>query len=270
MVMHRVNGDGRISRRPFKVLVVDVGGSHVKILATGKRVPRTFPSGATMTARQMVQEIQRLAADWSYEAVALGYPGPVLDGRPAAEPKHLGFGWVGFDFEKAFGCPLKVINDAAMQALGSYEGGRMLFLGFGTGLGSTLITDGVIVPMELAHLLYKKGRTYEDYVGLRGLKRFGKKKWCRHVADVVAALRDALQADYVVLGGGNAKKLKRLPERARLGDNQNAFTGGFRMWEEVWKDERRDSLVRRGHAGGSQSPRSAGFGREVIRGLHVA
>ena len=215
MAKQRVNSDGRISRRFLKVLVVDVGGTSVKVLATGKRVPRKVPSGPHMTPLEMVQEVQRLAENWPYEVVALGYPGPVLNDQPTAEPKNLGKGWVGFDFEKAFGCPVKVINDAAMQALGSYESGRMLFLGFGTGLGSALVTDGVLVPMELAHLLYRKGRTYEDYVGLRGLKRYGKKKWRQHVAEVVGALRHALQADYVVLGGGNAKRLKDLPSPNR-------------------------------------------------------
>jgi predicted NBD/HSP70 family sugar kinase len=248
MVKHRRNRDGRNSRRFLKVLVVDVGGTNLKVLATGKRVPRKVSSGPNMTARQMVQEVQRLAADWPYEVVSLGYPGPVLNGGPLAEPKNLGDGWMGFDFEKAFGCPVKVINDAAMQAIGSYEGGRMLFLGFGTGLGSALITDGVLVPMELAHLRYRKGRTYEDVVGLRGLKRDGKKKWRQHVADVVAALRQALQADYVVLGGGNVRKLKHLPDAARLGQNRNAFIGGFRLWKEAWNYERPACLVRRDQA----------------------
>jgi predicted NBD/HSP70 family sugar kinase len=198
-----------------------------------------------MTARDMVEAVQRLAADWSYDVVALGYPGAVRGGLATAEPKNLADGWVGFDFEKAFGCPVKVINDAAMQALGSYEGGRMLFLGLGTGLGSALITDGVLVPMELAHLRYMKGRTYEDYVGLRGLERYGKKKWRRYVTDVVTALRDALQADHVVLGGGNARRLKRLPKGVTLGDNTHAFTGGFRLWEEAWEDERSACVVSR-------------------------
>jgi predicted NBD/HSP70 family sugar kinase len=232
-------------RRPSKVLVVDVGGTSVKILATGQRGPRKVRSGRAMTAQDMVKEVQRLAGDWPYEAVSVGFPGPVMNDHPTAEPKNLGKGWVGFDFEKAFGCPVKMINDAAMQALGSYDAGRMLFLGFGTGLGSALVTDGVVVPLELAHLLHgKKSRTYEDYVGLRGLKRLGKKKWRQYVADVVRALREALQADYVVLGGGNAKKLKRLPDSARLGHNRNAFTGGFRLWEVEWKDERRACIVR--------------------------
>ena len=245
MATHQGRTDERNTRRPPKVLVVDVGGTNVKILATGKRAPRKVPSGSAMTAGTMVETVRQLAADWPYEAVSLGYPGAVLDGRPVAEPKNLGAGWVGFDFEKAFTCPVKVINDAAMQALGSYEGRRMLFLGLGTGLGSALITDGVLVPMELAHLLYRKGRTYEDYVGLRGLKQYGKKKWRRYVGDVVAALREAFLADYVVLGGGNAKKLARLPAWARLGDNSLAFLGGFRLWEEAWKDERPACVVRR-------------------------
>ncbi|HWG95826.1 MAG TPA: ROK family protein [Nitrospira sp.] len=235
--------DGKAYRSSNKVLVIDVGGTNVKILATGKRTPRKISSGPSMTARDMVEAVRKLAADWSYDAVALGYPGAVRDGRPAAEPKNLGRGWIGFNFEKTFDCPVKVINDAAMQALGSYDGGRMLFLGLGTGLGSALITDGVLVPMELAHLRYRKGRTYEDYVGLRGLKRFGKKKWRRYVMDIVTALKNALQADHVVLGGGNAKRLKRLPKDVRLGDNGHAFTGGFRLWEEAWKDARTACVV---------------------------
>ena len=243
MAIERAKDGGTIRSRPMNVLVIDVGGTNVKILATGKHEPRKVNSGPAMTAQQMVKAVQRLAAGWSYDAISLGYPGPVLHGSPAAEPKNLGDGWVGFDFENAFGRPVKVINDAAMQALGSYEGSRMLFLGLGTGLGSALITDGVLVPMELAHLLYKKSRTYEDYVGLRGLIRYGKKKWRRDVAHIVEALRDALQADYVVLGGGNARKLQRLPERARLGNNTNAFIGGFRLWEQAWKDQRPACLV---------------------------
>ncbi|HWF60428.1 MAG TPA: ROK family protein [Nitrospira sp.] len=243
----RVKDNSEASRRSHKVLVIDVGGTHVKILTTGKRTPRKVASGPDMTARDMVEGVRKLAVDWSYDVVALGYPGAVRAGRPAVEPKNLGKGWIGFDFEKAFGCPVKVINDAAMQALGSYDGGRMLFLGLGTGLGSALITDGVLVPMELAHLRYRKGRTYEDYVGLRGLKRFGKKKWRRYVMDIVTALKHALQADHVVLGGGNAKRLNRLPKDARLGDNEHAFAGGFRLWEEAWKDERPASVVHHGH-----------------------
>ena len=234
-----------IPRRPLRVMVVDVGGTNVKILATGKRLPRREPSGPGMTARRMVQAVARLAHDWTYDVISLGYPGVVRHGQPAAEPRNLGKGWVGFDFEKAFGCPVKIVNDAAMQALGSYEGGRMLYLGLGTGLGSALMTDVVLVPLELAHLRYRKRRTYEDYVGARGLRRNGKSTWRRHVADVVTALRHAFLADVVVLGGGNARKVKVLPPHTRLGDNRRAFTGGFRLWEDAWRDARPDCVVRR-------------------------
>jgi polyphosphate glucokinase len=215
----------------MNVLVVDVGGTHVKILATGQEARREFPSGPTLTAEQMVRGVKELAGDWKYDVVSIGYPGPVLHGRPIAEPHNLAPGWVGFDYTAAFGRPVKVINDAAMQALGSYEGGKMLFLGLGTGLGSTMIVEGIVEPMELGHLPYKKG-TYEDYVGLRGLARLGKKKWRQYVADIVAVLIAALQPDDVVLGGGNVKKLKELPPGCRAGDNANAFQGGFRLWEE--------------------------------------
>ncbi len=214
-----------------KVLVIDVGGTHVKVLATGQRTAREVDSGPEMTARRMVTAVKRLVADWKYDVVSIGYPGPVLHGRPVAEPANLGEGWVGFDFRHAFGRPVKIINDAAMQALGSYRGGRMLFLGLGTGLGSALIIDGVLEPMELAHLPYKNGSTFEDYVGARALKRLGKKKWRRYVADVAQCLKTALQAEDLVLGGGNAKRLKTLPVGARLGDNANAFVGGFRLWD---------------------------------------
>ena len=179
----------------------------------------------------MVSRVRAATAGWVYTAVSIGYPGPVVHNQPIAEPHNLGRGWVGFDFKKAFGHPVRLINDAAMQALGSYEGGRMLFLGLGTGLGSAMIVDGILEPMELAHLPYRKGRTYEDYVGLRGLERLGKKKWRRHVADVIAQLKTALEAEYVVLGGGNAKLLQKLPPGAKLGDNNNAFRGGFRLWQ---------------------------------------
>src|SRR5438132_9329527 len=214
----------------MRVLVVDVGGTHVKVLATGQKVHRECPSGPTLTAEQMVAGVKSITVDWTYEAASIGYPGPVLHGRPLAEPRHLGGGWVGFDYRRAFGCLVKLVNDAAMQALGSYKGGKMLFLGLGTGLGTTMIVDGIVEPMELAHLPYKKG-TFEDYVGLRGLKRLGKKKWRQHVADVVARLIAALEPDDVVLGGGNVKKLKELPPRCRAGDNANAFRGGFRLWQ---------------------------------------
>jgi polyphosphate glucokinase len=213
----------------MNVLVIDVGGSHVKILATGQQEPRRFPSGRTLTAEQMVAKVKELAADWRYDVVSIGYPGPVLRDRPIAEPHNLGSGWVGFDFQAAFGCPVRLINDAAMQALGSYNGGRMLFLGLGTGLGAAMIIDGIVEPTELGHLPYKKG-TFEDYVGQRGLDRKGKKKWREYVADVVARLRDALQPDDVVLGGGNIRYLRELPPGCRAGDNGNAFIGGFRLW----------------------------------------
>jgi polyphosphate glucokinase len=216
----------------MRVLAVDVGGTHVKVLATGQTEPRRFPSGPKMTAKQMVSGVKALTRDWKYDAVAIGYPGPVLEGRPAVEPHNLGRGWVGFNFKGAFGRPVKIINDAAMQALGSYKSGTLLFLGLGTGLGSALVVQGNVVPMELGHLSYKKG-TYEDYVGIRGLERLGKKKWARHVEFGVARLIDALHPDDVVLGGGNAKKLKKLPSGCRKGDNANAFVGGFRLWDEA-------------------------------------
>ncbi|HTI56886.1 MAG TPA: ROK family protein [Verrucomicrobiae bacterium] len=212
-----------------RILVVDIGGSHVKILATGHREPRKLVSGPTMTPRQMVAGVERLVRGWKYDVVSIGYPGLVLHGRPVAEPHNLGRGWVRFDYRAAFGRPVRIINDAAMQALGSYRGGKMLFLGLGTGLGSALIADGVVEPMELGHLPYKKG-TYEDYVGQRGLDKRGKRKWRRHVADVVAGFVAALEPDDVVLGGGNVRKLKELPPGCRAGDNANAFVGGFRLW----------------------------------------
>jgi polyphosphate glucokinase len=215
----------------MNVLVVDVGGTHVKILATGQKEHLSFVSGPTMTARQMATKVRRAARDWRFEAVSIGYPGPVLQGCPVAEPHNLGRGWVGFNFKKAFGCQVKVINDAAMQALGSYKRGKMLFLGLGTGLGSALVMNGVVEPMELGHLPYKKG-VFEDYVGLRGLEKHGRKKWRRYVEDVVERLVAALEPDDVVLGGGNVKQLKKMPPRCRLGDNANAFAGGFRLWEE--------------------------------------
>jgi polyphosphate glucokinase len=219
-----------IEGRIMNVLVVDVGGTHVKILATGKTEKREFASGPKLTATQTVSRVRKLAQDWEYQVVSIGYPGPVLHDRPVAEPRNLGAGWMGFNFEKAFKRPTKIINDAAMQALGSYRGGKMLFLGLGTGLGSTLITDGILEPMELGHLPYKRG-TYEDYVGARGLRQFGKKRWRQHVADVVARLVAALEPTDVVIGGGKVSELKQLPPGCRAGDNANAFTGGFRMWE---------------------------------------
>jgi polyphosphate glucokinase len=215
----------------MNILVVDVGGTSVKILATGQEKPRKFPSGPIMTAEQMAATVKELASDWPYEVISIGYPGFVVRGRPITEPHNLALGWVGFDYQTAFGCPVKVINDAAMQALGSYQGGKMLFLGLGTGLGAAMIVDGIVEPMELAHLRYRKG-TFEDYVGKRGLELQGKKKWRKRVADVVAKLVAALEPDDVVLGGGNVKNLKELPPGCRAGDNANAFLGGFRLWEE--------------------------------------
>jgi len=218
----------------MNVLVVDIGGTNVKILATGQAEPRKFPSGPTLTPKRMVAGVKKLAGDWKYDVVSIGYPGPILGGRPISEPFNLGPGWVGFNFEATFGRPVKVINDAAMQALGSYQRGKMLFLGLGTGLGSTMIVDGIVEPAELGHLPYKnKKRTYEDYVGLRGLKRMGRKKWEQHVVELIERLIAALEPDDVVLGGGNVKQLKTLPAGCRAGDNANAFLGGFRLWERA-------------------------------------
>jgi polyphosphate glucokinase len=216
----------------MKTLVIDVGGTHIKLLATGQQVSLKFPSGPTMTAEEMVRAVLDATHAWDYEVVSIGYPGPVVDGKPLREPYNLGRGWIDLDYQQQFGRPVRLLNDAAMQALGSYQGGRMLFLGLGTGLGTALVIGKTLAPLELAHLPYRKGRTFEDYAGLRGLERLGKKKWRRAVADVVTRLKAALVADYVVLGGGNAKLLRDLPPDARLGDNRNAFLGGFRLWEE--------------------------------------
>jgi polyphosphate glucokinase len=213
-----------------KILVVDIGGTNVKMLASGQDTPRKFPSGPELTPEQMVVGVLSATKDWEYETVSIGFPGPVLCGQPMTEPVNLGLGWIGFDFAAAFHRPVKVINDAAMQALGSYQGGKMLFLGLGTGFGATVIMDGVIEPLELGRFHYKK-RTLEHYVGNRGLKRQGRKKWQRHVEDVVERLTAALKPDDVVLGGGNAKKLKPRPPGTRAGANANAFLGGYRLWE---------------------------------------
>jgi len=213
----------------MKVLVIDVGGTHIKALLSGETEPRKFDSGPSMNPGEMVKGVKKMTQDWKYDAVSIGYPGPVLRNRPIVEPYNLGKGWVGFHYEKAFGCPTKILNDAAMQALGSYKKGRMLFLGLGTGLGTAVVDDHIVEPMELGHLPYKKA-TYEDYVGLRGLKKHGKKKWRKLVVDVVERLRMAIEPDEIVLGGGNVKKLKQLPSHCRQGDNFNAFIGGFRLW----------------------------------------
>jgi polyphosphate glucokinase len=215
-----------------RVLVIDVGGTNIKMLATGQTEPRRHPSGPTMTPGRMIRVVKESVRDWKFDCVSLGFPGPIINECPLREPHNLGSGWMGFNFRKAFGCPVKIINDAAMQALGSYQGGRMLFLGLGTGLGAAMIVDGMLQPMELAHLIYKNSRTYEDYLGLRGLKRSGTKKWRKHVTTIAKKLKTALKADYVVIGGGNSKKLKKLPAGARLGSNRNAFLGGFRMWQK--------------------------------------
>ncbi|WP_035987093.1 ROK family protein [Leptolyngbya sp. KIOST-1] len=214
----------------MNVLVVDIGGSNVKVLATGQTDVRKIPSGPTMTPEAMVAGVKALTQDWAYEAVAIGYPGLVHRGVVTKEPYNLGPGWIGFDFEAAFGCPVRIINDAAMQALGSYESGTMLFLGLGTGLGSAMVVEGVVVPLELAHLPYKKG-TYEHYLGKRALERLDKKKWREYVETCVGHLTAALQLDDVVIGGGQIKLLKELPTGCRLGHNSNAFVGGFRLWE---------------------------------------
>jgi polyphosphate glucokinase len=213
------------------VLAVDVGGSHVKALVSGDCLePRRFESGRALTPQKLVKGIAGLTGDWSYDAVSIGIPAVVRDGRVVSKPVNLGKGWVGFDFEAAFGRPTKVLNDAAMQALGSYDGGKMLFLGLGTGLGSALVVDGIVEPMELSHLPFRKA-TFEDYVGERGRKRLGKNDWQKAVAETIEALTAALEPEYVVLGGGNAKKLERLPANVRLGRNDNAFRGAFRLWK---------------------------------------
>jgi polyphosphate glucokinase len=216
----------------MRVLVVDIGGTNVKILGTGQKTPRKFPSGRKLTPKKMVDGVKRLAAEWKYDAVAIGYPGRIIAGRITTEPHNLEKGWVGFDFKKAFGCPVQIMNDAAMQALGSYKKGLLLFLGLGTGLGAALVADGVVIPMELAHLPYKRG-TWEDYLGVRSLQLRGRKKWQQHVEYGTARLIDALSPGAIVLGGGNAKRLKKLPKGCRLGNNSYAFTGGFRLWEHA-------------------------------------
>jgi polyphosphate glucokinase len=215
-----------------RILVLDVGGTHVKLLVTGMKLPILIPSGPTMTPGAMVRQVKAAVKDIPYDVVSIGYPGPVVHGRPLREPHNLGKGWVGFNFRKALGRPVKIINDAAMQALGSYKTGRLLFLGLGTGLGSAMIADGIVEPMELGHMPYKRGKTYEDYLGIRGLKRLGRKKWAREVAKVVTLLSAALEPEEIMLGGGNAKKLKKLPPGTRLGNNDNAFRGGFELWNE--------------------------------------
>ncbi len=221
---------GTRARRPRRILVLDVGGSHVKLRINARGPIRKFASGPHMTPKTMVREVRALVGPRDYDAVSVGYPGLVIRGKVAAEPYNLGRGWVRFDFAEALGRPVKVLNDAAMQAIGSYRGGRMLFLGLGTGLGATLIVDGVVEPTEVGHMPYKRGRTFEDYVGEHGRKRRGNRKWRKTVLDVIDRLKLVLEADYVVLGGGNAERLKKLPAGVRRGDNHNAFVGGVRVW----------------------------------------
>ncbi len=223
---------------PSKILVIDVGGTNVKVLATGRDERVKIPSGPGMTPQRMVKAVKHATADWDYDVVSVGYPGFVYGGRAICDPVNIGAGWVGFDFEKAFDCPVRVINDAAMQALGSYKGGRMLFLGFGTGLGCAVVANGVPDAMEIAHLTYKKGRSYESYVGAAGLAQSGKKKWRNHARDIIRHLAEALAAEYVVLGGGNAALLGNLPPNTVLGSNDNAFLGGFRLWDATKRRRR--------------------------------
>jgi hypothetical protein len=247
----------------MKVLVVDVGGNNVKVsISARKGEPLKIPSGSDMTAARMAAAVKKATLGWVYQAVSIGYPGPVVNGRPSRDPFNLGPGWKRFDYRKAFGRKVRIVNDAAMQALGAYTGGRMLFLGLGTGLGSALVVEGVLAPMELAHLPYKKGMTYEDYVGERGLKRLGRKKWTLAVHDVVARLKHGLQCDYVVLGGGQTKQLKRLPPGVRVGDNTHAILGGIRLWAD--EDARR--LLARGKAVASPSRAKAAPPRAELGG----
>jgi polyphosphate glucokinase len=215
----------------MNILVVDIGGTNVKVLVSGHADRRKIPSGPRLTPDQLVSEVTELVKDWPYDVVSIGFPGRVRDGRIVSEPKNLGPGWVGFDFERAFGCPVKLVNDADLQALGSYHGGVLLFLGLGTGVGSSLIVNGTFVPLEIGHLAYRNG-TYEDYVGKRGRKRVGTKKWQKYVEAGVARLVDSLHPDEVVIGGGEVKKLIRLPRGCIAGNNENAFVGGYRLWGE--------------------------------------
>jgi predicted NBD/HSP70 family sugar kinase len=222
--------NARSRKNAKKILVVAISGASIKVLALGQGEPVEIPSGPNMPPDKMVKRVKSITKEWNYDEVSLGYPGPVVHGRPLCEPHNLGPGWIGFDFREAFGCPVKIINDAAMQAIGGYEGGRMLFLGLDTGLGSALIVDGLLQPMEVAHLPYKGGKSYEYYVGPRGLKRFGRKKWRKHVAAVIEELKQTLGAEYVMLGGENAAKMKDLPDGARLGSDQHVLVGGRRLW----------------------------------------
>jgi polyphosphate glucokinase len=217
----------------MKILVIDIGGTNIKVASSDNRVPIKIPSGPTLTAEQMTKDVLTATKGWEYDCISIGYPGPVVHDRPLVEPHNLAPGWIDFSYQKAFGKPLRFINDAAMQALGGYKGGRLLFLGIGTGLGSAMIFDGVVIPLELAHLPYRKDRTYEDYVGLRGLERRGAERWRKSVLDVIERLRAALICDSVLLGGGNAKLMKDLPSHVVLGANSNAIDGGIKLWQDI-------------------------------------
>jgi polyphosphate glucokinase len=222
----------------MKVLVIDIGGTNIKVASSDRRVPIKIPSGPDFTAAMMAKDVLAATVGWTYDCISIGYPGPVTDDAPLCEPHNLAPGWIDFDYAKAFGKPIRFLNDAAMQALGGYRGGRMLFLGTGTGLGSALIFDGTVVPLELAHLPYRKGRTYEEYIGLAGLERRGKKRWRRSVLDVIERLKAAFICDYVLLGGGNAKLMRDLPAHVIVGANENAIRGGL----EIWNQERREAF----------------------------
>jgi polyphosphate glucokinase len=215
----------------MKVLVIDIGGTHIKVASTDRRDSLKIASGPTMTAELMTQQVLAATEGWKYDCISIGYPGPVVHDHPLAEPHNLAAGWIDFSYQKVFGKPIRFINDAAMQALGGYRGKRMLFLGTGTGLGSALVFDGVVVPLELAHLPYKNGRTYEEYIGVAGLNRRGKRRWRKSVLDIIGRLQAAFICDYVLLGGGNAKLMKNLPPHVILGANSNAVEGGLRLWQ---------------------------------------
>lgn len=234
----------------MKILVIDVGGTSIKMGMNARDERLKVPSGPELTAAKMVAAVRKATESWKYDVISIGYPGPVVQGKPVEEPKNLAGGWVGFEYDQAFGKPVRIVNDAAMQALGGYRGGRMLFLGLGTGLGSALVVEGLLQPLELAHLPYRNDRTYEDYVGLRGYKRLGRKRWRRHVEKVVAQLKHGLQADHVTLGGGQTKHLSALPAGARLGNNADAIVGGFRLWSQPewtrdkhWREESAEYAV---------------------------
>ena len=228
----------------MKILVIDVGGTNIKMGMSAREERPKVPSGPELTAAKMVAAVQKATEAWKYDVISIGYPGPVMQGKPVEEPRNLAPGWVGFEYEQAFDKPVRIVNDAAMQALGSYRGGRMLFLGLGTGLGSALVVEGILQPLELAHLPYRNGRTYEDYLGLRGYKRLGRRRWRRHVEKVAAQLQHGLQADYLTLGGGQTKHLAELPPGSSLGNNAHAIVGGFRLWSQPewtrdkhWREE---------------------------------